>query len=110
MNPETHNRHGSSARTRRIKRSYVTDWAPRSDELRPTLRAAREPGVLHRAFAGFTLTRVVGGEAGDIALCGGGLFAVLFLFIIGDECHSDFFYKITEMYNESNEKKFHRYA
>ena len=62
--------------------------------LRPPLSAAGKPGIFNRAFAGLAFSV---GEAGDIALGGGGLLAVLFLFIIGDECHCIFFNKITEI-------------
>ena len=61
--------------------------------LRPSLCAAGKPGILNRALAGLVLSV---GEAGDIAFGGGG-FAVLFLFIVRDECHDIFFNKITEI-------------
>jgi hypothetical protein len=64
---------------------------PNANGSRSSLRTARKPGVLHCTLACLILTRVVRGETGDIAFSGGGLFAVLFLFIIGDECHCDYF-------------------
>ena len=56
--------------------------------LRSTLCAAGKPGILNRTFARLSFPV---GEAGDIALSGGGLLAVFFLFIIGDERHGIFF-------------------
>jgi hypothetical protein len=61
---------------------------PTISGLRPPLCAAGKPGIFNRAFACLAFPV---GEAGDIALGGGGLLAVFFLFIIGDERHSIFF-------------------
>ena len=60
-----------------------------------SLRTACKTGVLVNSLAvRFTFASR---KSGDIAFWSGKLLAVLFLFIIGDECHWKNFYKITEI-------------